>query len=339
LIVLTLVLGGLLAIRLRAQGAALRAPSGGSGEIEGTEINLASKISARVLSLAVEEGVAVKKGDLILTLDCDEQMAALAEAESRLVTARAQAKAAVVAIGASRATHGAAFRNVDAAKAQASAVLAQRDSTQRQAERLDAVASDVSFAERDRTHLSLAGLESQLRAAQVESSVAAQQARAAAGQIEVSQAQAEAAAGSALAAQAALERAQLTVAECELRTPRDAQVEELPYEAGELVSPGAILARLIDLHEVKAIFYLPNAELAAARPGIEAVIVADAWPGAQFKGKVRTVAFKAEFTPRNIQTRSDRDRLVYPVEVVLSNPELKLRAGMPVQVILPGTER
>jgi HlyD family secretion protein len=49
---------------------------------------------------------------------------------------------------------------------------------------------------------------------------------------------------------------------------------------------------------------------------------------------VRTVASRAEFTPRNIQTRTDRDRLVYPVEVAVPNPEGKLRPGMPVQVAL-----
>jgi HlyD family secretion protein len=54
---------------------------------------------------------------------------------------------------------------------------------------------------------------------------------------------------------------------------------------------------------------------------------------------VRTVSLEAEFTPRNIQTRSDRDRLVYPIEVTVANPGGKLRAGMPVQVTLPGTGR
>jgi HlyD family secretion protein len=69
------------------------------------------------------------------------------------------------------------------------------------------------------------------------------------------------------------------------------------------------------------------------------VVVADAWPGERFAGKVATVALEAEFTPRNIQTRTDRDRLVYPVEVVVPNPGARLRPGMPVQVVLPGTER
>jgi HlyD family secretion protein len=141
------------------------------------------------------------------------------------------------------------------------------------------------------------------------------------------------------AAEAAVARAGLLAAECEVRAPRDAEVATLPHEAGELVAPGAILVRLVDLSEVKATFYLPNAEIGAVRPGARATVVADAWPGESFEGTVRTVALEAEFTPRNIQTRTDRDRLVYPVEVTVVNRGGRLRAGMPVQVTLEGTGR
>ncbi len=77
----------------------------------------------------------------------------------------------------------------------------------------------------------------------------------------------------------------------------------------------------------------------AVKPGARAIVAADAFPREAFEGTVRTVAFEAEFTPRNIQTRTDRDRLVYPIEVVVRNRDGKLRAGMPVQVTLPGTGR
>ena len=66
---------------------------------------------------------------------------------------------------------------------------------------------------------------------------------------------------------------------------------------------------------------------------------ADAWPDLEFRGSIETVGSSAEFTPRNIQTRTDRDRLVFAIEVRISNPEHELRPGMPVQVTLPGTER
>jgi HlyD family secretion protein len=191
----------------------------------------------------------------------------------------------------------------------------------------------------DQTRASAAGLAHQTEAARAQASASAAQVRAADVGIRAAAAQAEAAAAQVRAAESAVERVRLLAAECELRAPRDAEVALLPHEAGELVAPGAVLARLVDLSEVTATFYLPNAEVGAVVPGARAVVVADAWPGERFEGTVRTVALEAEFTPRNIQTRSDRDRLVYPVEVLVANPGGKLRAGMPVQVTLGETER
>jgi HlyD family secretion protein len=283
LAVLVAVLGGLIALRLWKQARALAAPSGGSGEIEGTKIDLSSRVGARILELRVREGDRVKEGDLLVRLDCADPQAQLAEAEARAASARAQ----VVALE------------------------AQRGAAERQAKRLSGLPADVAASNIDQTRAGAVGLIHQTEAARAQ----------------------------VRAAEAAVARARLLVGECEIRAPRGAEVATLPHEAGELVTPGAVLARLVDLSEVKATFYLPNAEIGAVKPGARAEVVADAWPGESFEGVVRTVALEAEFTPRNIQTRTDRDRLVYPVEVVVKNRDDKLRAGMPVQVTLTGTGR
>jgi HlyD family secretion protein len=62
--------------------------------------------------------------------------------------------------------------------------------------------------------------------------------------------------------------------------------------------------------------------------------VADALPGVELEGQVEWISPEAEFTPRNVQTRKDRDRLVYAVRVRIPNAERRLRAGMPVEVTL-----
>ncbi|MBI5546740.1 MAG: HlyD family efflux transporter periplasmic adaptor subunit [Deltaproteobacteria bacterium] len=337
--VLTLLLVGLLTFKLRAQDAQLRGPAGGSGEIEGTEVRLASKISARILELKVKEGEAVKPGDLLVRLDCSEPEQALAEAMGRLASAQAQSKGAQAQAQSALGQQQAAAASVSAARAQAEALAAQRDASRRQAERLEAVGNDVAFSNRDQVRASAQGLEHQVQAAKASSEASAGQATAASGQVRAAQAQVENAESAIRIAEAALARAKLLVAECEVRAPREAVVEELPFEVGELVAPGSVLVELIDLREVTATFYLPNAEIAVVRPGAQAQVAVDAFPDEVFQGVVRTVSLKAEFTPRNIQTRTDRDRLVYPVEVAIANPDLKLRAGMPVQVTLPGTSR
>lgn len=333
--VLALVLGGLIALRLRAQAVARNAPPGGSGEIEGTEVNLSARIAARVESLAVRKGQAVKAGDLLVKLDCSDQEAALGESEARLVVARAQAAAASATVDASRRSQEAAAASRTAAKAQAEALAAQRDVAARRAQRLESLTSDVSLEARDQSRAGADALARQVEAAEAQARASAEQARAAENAIRASGAQATAAEAGIKAAEEAATRARLLAAECQVRAPRDGLVDDLPHEPGELVAAGQPLARLVDISEVKALFYLPNAEVGAARPGGRALVAADAWPGETFEGTVATVSAEAEFTPRNIQTRSDRDRLVYPVEVRLSNPAGKLRPGMPVQVTLP----
>ena len=331
LTVLTVVLVCLLTFKLRAQEAQLHGPAGGSGELEGTEVRVASKLSARIVEMRVKKGDVVKAGDLLVRLDCAEPDQMLAEAVGRVAMAQAQSKAAQAQAFAALGQQQAAGAAVAAAKAQAEALASQRDASRRHAERLDSVPEDVAFTSRDQIHFSVQGLEHQVEAAKASSEATAGQASAAGGQARAAQAQVEGAESSIRVAETAIARARLMVAECELRAPREAVVEEVPFEAGELVAPGSVLVKLIDVREVKATFYLPNAEIAIVKPGAEAQVVVDALPGEVFKGVVRTVALKAEFTPRNIQTRTDRDRLVYP--------DLKLRAGMPVQVTLPGTGR
>jgi HlyD family secretion protein len=332
--VLTLILVGLLAARLHAQEAALHGPPGGSGEIEGTEVRVASKLLARVVEQAVHKGDSVKQGALLVRLDCTDPQQALAEAQARLASAEATVKAAQAQVAVAGSQQQALTRSVAAAEAQAESLVAQRDASRRQAARLDAVADDVAFSSRDQVRSSAVGLEYQVTAARASGQVSAEQAKAAGGQARAAVAQAESAEMAVRVAQTAVERAQVLVSECELKAPRDAEVEEVFYEAGELVGPGVVVVKLIDLREAKATFYLPNAEVGAIRPGMKATVVADALPDERFTGTVRTVSLQAEFTPRNIQTRTDRDRLVYPVEVAIANPGLKLRAGMPVQVTL-----
>jgi HlyD family secretion protein len=339
LVVLTIVLGSLIGVRLWTQARALAAPSGGSGEVEGIIVDLSSRVGARVAAVKVREGDRVKKGDLLLALDCADPLATLGEVEARLAAARAQAVAAGAGIQTAERGRVAASAAERAALAQAEALAAQRDAAARQASRLEQLYADVAASSVDQSRASADGLTHQAAAATAQAAASAAQVHAASVGIRAANAQAEAAIAAVRAAEAGVERARILAAECELRAPRDAEVSELPHEAGELAAPGSVLVRLVDLSEVTATFYLPNAEVGAVRPGAAALVVADAWPGEEFQGTVRTVALEAEFTPRNIQTRSDRDRLVYPVEVIVQNRDGKLRSGMPVSVTLPGTGR
>jgi multidrug resistance efflux pump len=149
--------------------------------------------------------------------------------------------------------------------------------------------------------------------------------------------QAAAADSNVTAAEAAVARAEISVVECRLLAPRSAMVVSRNLEPGEAVVSGTNVLALTDVTEARTRFYLPNAELAAAAPGRKARVVADAYPGQVFEGTIFYVSPRSEFTPRNVQTREDRERLVYAVEVRIPNADMRLRSGMPVEVAIEGS--
>lgn len=338
-VVIFLLFGGLIGVRVFQQVQAAHAPAGGSGTVEGTTLAVTSRLSARIASVDVTEGQAVKGGDVLLTLDCTDADAAVAEARARLEAAKAQAMAADASANASTRASRASAAAARAARAQAEALAAQREVASRQASRLDATGDGTTVAALDQARTQAEGLGHQVDGALASGEASKWQAEAASAQSDAAHAQASAASASVAAAEATVERQLLLQKECRVVSPGEGVVETLPFHVGELVSPGAVLARVVDIHEVTATFYLPNAEVGVVQPGAAAEVLADAFPDTPFAGTVRTISLNAAFTPRNIQTRSDRDRLVYPVEVAIPNPDGRLRPGMPVQVTLPGTER
>jgi HlyD family secretion protein len=338
LLILVVALSLAIGFRLRSDREALSGPSGGSGEVEATAVDVSSRVGARIVGIAVKEGQSVRQGDLLVELDCAEPKTLLLEAQARLAVAKAQAQAAGASVTATERSRTAALAGQQAAQAQALALEAQMEAAERQAKRLESIPNDVPASNVDQSRAVAMGLSHQVEAAKAQANASLAQARVVSGQISASAAQAQAATAQVTGAEAAVARAELLVAECQIKAPLDAEVASVPHEVGEFTAPGSVLMRLINTRDLKATFYLPNAEVGVVQPLASAVVTADAWPDEHFDAQVQNVALEAEFTPRNIQTRSDRDRLVYPVEVRILNPGGKLRAGMPVQVTLPGTE-
>lgn len=129
--------------------------------------------------------------------------------------------------------------------------------------------------------------------------------------------------------------AALKVSWCSIESPIDGTVLARLREPGEWASPGVKLVTLADLGGVYAFIYVPQTELHRLRPGqaVEAFL-----PEAGGEARRGTIAFiraQAEFTPKNVQTRAERTRLVYGVKISLDNADGVLKPGMPVEVRLP----
>ncbi|MFO0723489.1 MAG: efflux RND transporter periplasmic adaptor subunit [Myxococcota bacterium] len=329
---------GLWAKVREAQGA-LEKPSGGSGVIEGTRVHVVSRLAARILKIHVHEGDQVTAGQTLVELDCADPSAIQKAAEARLRAAESAAQAASAQVRAALGSARAAQAAMNAASAQSAALTASRDVTSRQAERINRLKtqSAVTDVEQDRVSAQVTQLTEQLKALDAQQQAAKDQAEAARSQADAVRNQAESALAAVGAAQADLARAEAAVKECVLTAPRGGQVEVRAFEEGEAVLPGSRILEIVDLNPVETVFYLPSRELPVAAPGKSVTVIPDAMRDHPVRGKIVRVASEAEFTPRNVQTREDRDRLVYAIKVEIPNPDQKLRAGMPVEVTIDGT--
>ncbi len=325
-----------LAVRVIDLRSAGHGPPGGSGVIEGVDVDVTSRIATRILKVSVREGDVVKQGQPLVELDCSDQDAALAQA-------RAQLGAATAAVESSRATASSAGRSASAAVSSASAAKAQLAVLRAQAQlakdelaRAQRLVKSGALADAalDTARTRYDALVSQIAAQQAAEAASRDQAGAASTSRTAAASQTLVAGHNVDAMAAAVSRAEVAVRECSLLAPRAGMVATRVHEPGEAVQPGTVILRITDVTDARTRFYLPNDQLAAAAPGRKVRVVADPYPGESFAGTIYYVSPQAEFTPRNVQTREDRERLVYAVEVRIPNADMRLRAGMPVEVTI-----
>ncbi len=103
-------------------------------------------------------------------------------------------------------------------------------------------------------------------------------------------------------------------------------------EQGETVFPGSALLAMADLTNLEIHVYVPEPMLGKIKLGQATEVFNDSFPGRPMHGKVSYVSNTAEFTPKNVQTKDERVRLVYKIKVLIPNPDGVLKVGMPVDV-------
>ncbi len=122
---------------------------------------------------------------------------------------------------------------------------------------------------------------------------------------------------------------------CSVKSPVNGRLLYSYREKGELVSPGVKLATVADLSEVWAYIYVPHDMLAKIKQGMEVNGYLPEAGDMKFPGRISVIYPEAEFTPKNVQTRKERTRLVFAVKVSFPNPEETLKPGMTIEVKLP----
>ncbi len=121
---------------------------------------------------------------------------------------------------------------------------------------------------------------------------------------------------------------------CQVTSPIDGMVITKFREVGEVVAPGTALVSLANPHDIWAYFYVPYEIVHKLRIGQRVIGILPEADDMKFPGRIIKISEEAEFTPKNVQTREERTRLVYGVKVKFENPDLILKSGMTIESTL-----
>ncbi|MGR9085752.1 MAG: HlyD family secretion protein [Gammaproteobacteria bacterium] len=325
---LTLVLTGA-AIAATAAWWALRSdglPSGivsGNGRIEATEIDIATKTSGRVIEILAREGDFVRAGDLLARMDADVLLALRAEAEAQVHQAENAFLTAKSIVVQRKSEHLAA-----------QAVVAQRraelDVARKRLKRSQRLVGDGATPQQevDDNHARVLGAEAAVRAAE------AQVAAARAG-IDAAKSQVVESASMIEAAKATVTRLQADIDDRELKAPRDGRVQYRIAEPGEVLNAGGRVLNMVDLSDVYTTFFLPTEAAGKVALGSDIRLVLDAAPNYVIPARASFVASVAQFTPKTVETESERLKLMFRVRARIA-PELLKQHLEQVKTGVPG---
>jgi HlyD family secretion protein len=137
-----------------------------------------------------------------------------------------------------------------------------------------------------------------------------------------------------LAARAALEQADIQRHYARLKAPISGVITSRNVEPGEVVSPGREVMTLSDLSRVDLKIFVDETAIGQVKPGQKAEIRIDTFPDKVYTGHVTFVSPEGEFTPKIIQTKKERVKLVYLVKISIPNPNYELKSGMPADAWL-----
>ena len=294
-----------------------------NGRIEATEVDVATRFAGRVVEIAVNEGSFVRAGDVLAQMQVDSLLSQRAEAQAlhqQAINAVETAKAQVAARESERSA--------------AQALVAQRESELRLARQsLDRTERLVSGGATSRQTLdehraAVVGSQAVLEAARAQTA-AAQAA------VQAAQSQVISARSGVNAAEATIARIQTDIDDSVLKAPRDGRVQYRIAQPGEVLGAGGKVLNLVDLADVYMTFFLPETVAGRVPLGADVRIVLDAAPEYVVPAKVSYVASVAQFTPKTVETASERQKLMFRVKAQL-DPDLLKRHLEQVKTGLPG---
>lgn len=325
LIAAVVVVAALAAIMVWLQRQQAALPAGfasANGRIEATEYDIATKRAGRIEAVLVAEGDRVAAGQLLVRMDVQDLQAELRQAEAQLRQAREDKRQALAMVNQQQAN----IKQTVAAVAQRESelVMAQKDFERAEALLKKELIAKQEF-EQDQTRLRTA--EATLAQEQAKKLVAEALLNQASAQIDQREAMID-------AALANIQKIKIEINDSVLKSPIDGRVLYRLAEPGEVLAAGGKVLTILQLADVYMTVFLPTSLAGRLSVGAEARIILDAVPQYVIPASVSFVAARSQFTPKEVETKSERDKLMFRVKVKIA-PELlkkyieRVRTGLP----------
>lgn len=330
LVGLVIIVSGLIWLGFRYNIWGVKESLNYSGTIEATQMPVQAEQSAKIKAVLVNEGQDLSAGQVIAQLDNGQALIALDTAKGQVQQAEARLNDLL------SGTRSQEVRRLQAVVAQTSAnaqVIAQNiQFEEKNLADLNQLytAGAISKKEVDAQQYKLDTLKAQYIGAQKQ--VEAAQASLDLALAGYTQPTIDAQKSAVEIARQAVKSAELALDKLEIKSPVNGRVLYKHVEPGQVVNAGARIVTLVDLNDLTVKVYVPEAKLNSVKVGGSALVSVDAYPDKTFNGEVQYVSDKAEFTPKNVQTREERTSMVFAVKIRITEGKDLLKAGMPADV-------
>jgi HlyD family secretion protein len=284
-----------------------------TGTIETVDVVLSSKTNGEIKELRKNEGERVKQGDTVLIIDNRTLQLQLRQQESGAAISRAQLDLL---------RNGARKEDISLAESSLNQAQVNYDQAKSDLERLRKLYQTQTITKKqyDDAVSRFNLMNDQLSAANENYAKIKNFAR----PEEIKQAEAKF--NQSLAGSDLIKK---NINDSYIVSPLNGLVVKKYLEIGETVSPMSSLVKISDLTNVELYIYVTELELGKIKLGQKAEVTVDAFKNKKFDGKVTYISPEAEFTPKNIQTKDERTKLVFAVKIELPNPDFDLKSGMP----------
>ena len=300
-----------------------------SGIIEATQANLSFQVPGRVAQVNVQEGQSVTKDQIIAELDRAEFESRYAQAKANLDRAQKTKQQLETVLDINRKTLPS---EVARATANVKSVKDTLKDAERNYKRFEDLFRNGVITEQERDTMKLNYDVAKSRLAESESVLKLAQGNltridAAKQDIEVATAQIN-------SISASFNQASIQLAYTQLKSPIEGIITSRNIEPGETVNSGREVLTVSDLSRVDLKIFVDETEIGKVKPGQKVDVKVDTFPGKTYTGTVSFISPEGEFTPKIIQTKKERVKLVYLVKVSIANPNFELKSGMPADAWL-----